>query len=191
MHIEFTLTLDDYREANVAVIRTKLKVRFSWLMRDAMFFLSGSIGVVMGLQGINVAIRWHTTHAGLWWNALLVAVGVYLVISAFIGRSRAVRRAWNAQPVLQLRRRVDFGDDMVVLDDTQTRTEYKWSAFVRYVESAKLFTLLPSEMHLLIIPKRSLGAEAQVVEFRRLLDERVARPAVPGFPVTTAQAKHG
>jgi hypothetical protein len=48
---------------------------------------------------------------------------------------------------------------------------------------------MPNELQFVIIPKRSLGGIPKVDAFRRLLDERVARPAVPGFPVATAAGK--
>jgi hypothetical protein len=140
------------------------------------------VGVAVGLFQLRRASR-SFVAPGLWWNAIVLAGGVYLLINAFVGRNRLLRRAWRGMPNLQVGRRIDMEDDRIVVDDSQSRTEYKWGAFTRYVESANVFSLMPNELQFVIVPKRALGGAAEVDAFRRLLDVRVARPAVPGFPV--------
>jgi hypothetical protein len=191
MQIQFTLTFDDYREANGAVIRSR---KNRWLARFGVISLLLLIALLLVVI-VVVTIANRQTGQSVWpelkqeWPFL--ALAAYLMFVALTSPRRALRRGWRAQPNLQLGRRIEVGETSLVIDDSQTRMEFKWNAFLRHVESPNLFVLLPNEMMLVMIPKRALGGDAQVAEFRRLLDERVARPTVPGFPVTTTQAKHG
>lgn len=189
MQIEFTLTFDDYREANDAILRSR---KNRWLSR---FGLLAVFLFVAALLAVFVVVTIANRATGQSMLPELKQKWVWLVLAAYLtfvaltAHGRALRRGWRGQPSLQLRRRVEIGENALVVDDSQTRVEHKWNAFVRYIEAPNLFVLMPSDVTLVIIPKRSLTEPGAVDGFRRLLDERVARPSVPGFPVTTVQAK--
>jgi hypothetical protein len=190
MVLEFAHTFDDYREANNAVIRSR---KGRWLTRFGMSVLLLMLAALLVVMFV-VTIANHETGRSfvpeLKREWVMLAAAAYMSFVALTAHGRALRRGWRLQPNLQLGRRVTIGDECIVVNDAQVRAEYKWSALQRYVESVNLFVLLPSEMILVMIPKRAFAGPADVDQFRALLDERVVRPAVPGFPVATAAANN-
>jgi hypothetical protein len=187
MQLAFSYSFDDYREANRAVFRSQRRAWYRWLGWTLLFTFAALLGLVL----ITVTIANRATGQSVWpelkRNAIVLAAAVWLLYSALSARSRHIRRGWRAQPALQLGQRLEISDTSLVTDDSQTRVEFKWNAFVRFVESRNVFVLMPTEMSLVIIPKRAFPNAEAVQDFRRLLETRVLRPA-PGFPVVESQA---
>jgi YcxB-like protein len=71
--------------------------------------------------------------------------------------------------------------DRVTVSDAAQRTEYRWTAFHKFVETKNLFLLFTDSKMAVILPKRIFDA-ASLDEFRRLAQERMT-PLATGFPV--------
>jgi hypothetical protein len=65
-------------------------------------------------------------------------------------------------------------------------TTYRWTAFVRCVETPNLFMLYPSQLAFLIVPKRALGSSETADGFRDLIQQWADGQSV-GFPVIQSQ----
>ncbi len=185
MQLTFTYTFEDYREANDAVFRSTQR---PWFRRISVAIM-GIAGVLLFGVVVIVSIANIQTGQSIWpelkrqW--IMIAAAVYLCISALTGRRRALKRGWRSQPMLQVRQTIDVGAASLTVDDSQTRADFKWNAFQRFVETPNLFVLLPSEMSLVIVPKRAFTTAESNTEFRQILEARVQRPS-PGFPVALA-----
>lgn len=98
-------------------------------------------------------------------------VGFYFVYCRFALRGYFVRSFRNDRRFLH-----DFTSDIsdegfhiqTFSEDSQT----KWAAFVRVLESDKIFMLFHSEWIFIIIPKRAFGP-AEVDQFRELVRRNV------------------
>jgi hypothetical protein len=112
---------------------------------------------------------------------IVVIVGVGAIILWYGARGR-IRRAWRGQPSLHLGHTFEFFDDRVLVDTTQSRTETKWTAFPRVLETPNLLLLYVSDVAFHILPKRSLAGAGELERFRGFLVNRV-EGKTQAFPV--------
>ena len=185
MKLTFSYTFADYREANRAHARRN---KLRWLMRTSftvVFLLIACLTMALLVRSQATPgtgeIGWANLKPILPW---LLACGG-LIVWALAAPYLTVRRAWLGQPAMQLQQTVEITDAGLVIDDEQSRNEYKWNAFIRLVESRNLFLLFPSNLVFIMIPKRALPA-GQLDAFRIMLNEcltlRGAFPVLPPKP---------
>lgn len=188
MKFTFSYTFDDYREANRAHARMN-KVR--WLIRTlfTILFLLGALFMLTVLVVSQATpgtgeLGWANIKPILPW---LVICGAFMVWS-LAATSIALRRAWRGQPALQLQQTIEIGDAGLVVDDVQSRNEYSWNAFIRFIETRNLFLLFPSSLVFVIIPKRAI-APSELDALRTMLGERIGQGSA--FPVLPLKAPAG
>jgi len=180
MRIECAYTFEDYREANLALARSKKRQWYGTLAFTAVVFVAA-----LAMIGVSfVQLRTRSMSGPHWWrvslNVAAIVAGVYLCARILTARSVNIRRAWNRQPELQLQRRFDVGDSSVVMDDSSSRMEFQWSTFRGFIETRHLLVLQPNDVSMLIIPKRAIPP-AELEALRAVLHERVGRTGA--FPV--------
>ena len=182
MKLTFSYTFADYREAHRAHARRN---KLRWLIRTSFTVLFLLIACLMfslvvrstATQGTG-KIEWANLKSVLPW---LLACGG-LIVWALAAPYLTVRRAWLGQPAMQLQQTVEISDAGLVIEDEQSRNEYKWNAFIRLVESRNLFLLFPSNLLFVMIPKRAIPPD-KLDAFRIMLNERLTlRGAFPVLP---------
>jgi hypothetical protein len=114
----------------------------------------------------------------------IVLLGLGGAILWFGARAR-IRRGWRGQPSLHLGHAYEFYDDRVIVDNAQSRTETKWQAFPRVLETPNLLLLYVSDLAFHILPKRSLDEPDELERFRAFLVRCIERPTY-AFPVIGA-----
>ena len=182
MKLTFSYTFADYREANRAHARSN---KLRWLIRTSVTVLFLLVACLMMTLLVRSQATPGTGKIG-WVNLkpilpwLLVSGG--LIVWALAAPYLTVRRAWLGQPAMQLQQTVEITDAGLVIDDEQSRNEYKWNAFIRLVESRNLFLLFPSNLVFVMIPKRAVPP-GELDAFRFTLNERLTlRGAFPVLP---------
>jgi hypothetical protein len=75
----------------------------------------------------------------------------------------------------------NFGDT-IQISRQFIQVIYAWPAFMQWVEGPTVFLLYQTEDHYSVIPKSAFASEPEMVEFRRLLAERII-PRSIGFLV--------
>lgn len=104
-----------------------------------------------------------------------IAVLVPLIVAAMI----FVALSWFA-PVLRARKMIlrdvvwTFGEDRVEQITDVSQAQLKWTAFLKYRETSKLFLLYIQKSQAQFIPKRVLSEE-QMTELRVLLSAHVKK----------------
>jgi hypothetical protein len=182
MKLTFSYTFADYREANRAHARRN---KLRWLIRTSFTVLVLLLACLM----ISFLVRSTATPGTgrIEWANLRPILPWLLASGGLIGWALAapyltVRRAWLGQPAMQLQQTVEISDAGLVIDDEQSRNEYKWNAFIRLVESRNLFLFFPSNLVFIMIPKRAIPP-GELDAFRMMLNERLTlRGAFPVLP---------
>ena len=122
--------------------------------------------------GVEAAVRLLPTMLFLSMGAVVFWYGM---------RAR-IRRAWQGQPSMHLHHTFEFFEDRVIVDTTQSRTESRWTAYPRLLETPNLLLLYVSDLAFHILPKRALAGDDEFERFRAFLLKRIATPT-QAFPV--------
>lgn len=152
MQIRYRITAADYNEAN------------SRLMRSAQIF-----GAVIILAGALVGI---TNPQGVTQNPIPIIVAPVFGLFLIFGWRLSASRAYKADKRLQREYSATIGESIVEVECETGRTEYRWSSFVRFLETKNLFLLYQAPRVFNLFPKRSFSpgdAEA----FRQLAKAKV------------------
>ncbi len=115
---------------------------------------------------------------------VLIFAYIALRILRALTRTTAAK-VWKRTAAFQLHHRVEADDANFIIDDGRKRSEIRWHAFERFVETPEHFLIYGSAHGFTIIPKRSFGSPAGADEFRELLRRNV-RGKAQGFAVATA-----
>ncbi len=102
----------------------------------------------------------------------LFLISAYLFYSASTVWSRAGRRAFSGRPELAQEYTVDIDDAGVAFNGSISRMQWRWAAFVKFIEAEKLFLAFLSPCAFVILPKRLLATD-QSDEIRRLLSRKL------------------
>ena len=149
MTIDFQFTLDDYRDAFRAHFR-KGASSFSRLLLKAAI-VGGCLLIGMGVFLVAMGER----RPNVWLvPALLGAVWLWIGIGGTY--KRAAKAQFEKNPALRQPRRVEFSSQGIKTDAGVASSDVSWKAYLRYVESDKVFLLYTSPGCFAIIPKRVL-----------------------------------
>jgi YcxB-like protein len=80
-----------------------------------------------------------------------------------------VRSMFRKSPALRRPRRVIFNAEGIRFESEDARGEYKWSLFLRIIESKKVFVLLQTTHAATYIPKRCFRSPSDVELLRQLI----------------------
>jgi len=171
--VEFSFTFEEWREGVLEATRKERRTRFIWAFIGSAGLIAGAFAPLLDEKPI------YQTQLTI--GLLLLALTVFNLIE---GELR-IRRDWRRtvrDDLLTMR----FAPDRWIIDDTGERTEIPWHAVSHFTETARLFLIHQRSGRVRIIPKRILGDDARVGEFRAFLLDRIGRTseaAPPGFAV--------
>jgi hypothetical protein len=123
-----------------------------------------------------------------------LGVGVIVGLLTWAAQQQAVRKMWDGQPALHVRKHLVVRDDGFSIGDVSSVTQTRWVAVKRFVETPALFLLMLGDYTFHMVPKRALGATPRAAEeFRVLVRLKVqeptgAFPVMPAAPVTSSAA---
>jgi hypothetical protein len=128
-------------------------------------------------------------------TALLMSIGVGLSIVG-ISRSWSVRRSlaklWLDHPIYRETKRYSFADNGFTSESYSGCSTMRWHAFSHWAETPHLFLIYFGPVISYYIPKRCVGSDVQLQEFRAFLQIAIGRtkyaPPVRAFPVEASAA---
>lgn len=99
---------------------------------------------------------------------------LYLVVAAvalasFLLPYLRVRSMFRKSPAARMPRRLTFSTEGIQFESEDARGEYKWSLFMRIIETKKLFLLLQTANAATYIPKRCFRSPDDVKLLRQLI----------------------
>jgi hypothetical protein len=118
-----------------------------------------------------------------------LGMGAVLGLLTWGAQRQAVRKMWDGQPALHVRKQLVVRDDGFSIADVSSVTETKWLAVKRFIETPALFLLMLGDYTFHMVPKRALGdAPRAIEEFRAVLRMKVQAPtgAFPVMPAASA-----
>jgi hypothetical protein len=172
MRLEYQLTFDDYREAIgrvKPVSHGNRRVR-GWLVATIVI---GALSVIVNVLTPRVPeARPFRSGVVLEYLPWLV---VFLVLWFFVRRSLrgGLREQWEEQTALHRPKVVDFREDGLTVYDPAVRLDYHWTAVRQCGETPHLFVLYTADSAFQILPKRALGTDANVEQFRAYVNARL------------------
>jgi hypothetical protein len=197
LQIEFQTTLEDYRAALRAHRRSRRTGKYRRGIIGWVLFVALATTLFLILQRNNVAVAPPPVSPSpqpLFSSLILplipwLTIFIVIWVSVFVALRRAPRRAWEGQPREHLVKRWQISNECVVIDMGDSKSEMKWSVFLKYVETPTLFLLYSSKFSFYMVPKRAFADAAQLAEFAALLSQHI-QPQTQAFPVI-APAERG
>ena len=184
IRIEFELTRRDWE------LGTWIHRRRNPANRDPLRGLTtaGALAAAFGF------LLWAKRPDGGGWvsPAALIAFGMFVPIRLILIRHAAAADAWAKSERQIQPTALALDDGGVRITSAHVDATYQWAEFERWAEGSSEFLLYRSAEQFYVIPKRAFANEADVAEFRRLLNEHVvdlgaAAERARGFPVLPAK----
>jgi hypothetical protein len=118
---------------------------------------------------------------------LLIGFGLFVPLRLLAIAHAQAEEAWSNSDRLLQPAAWEFGDHFIQVTSPLWNVQYTWAAFVNWREGATVILLYQTVDQFQVIPKRAF-ADAELLEFRRLLDGKIVR-RLHAFPVLPASAK--
>lgn len=184
IHLEYTLTFEEYLQTLRLHARQRWRWRLNWIVAETVLPIFGVLIVGYAL--------WHLLHDGRWilaqhswipWILLLIAgsAGTFLALYPLYMRRRIKRHYKLAAS--------SFSDCTLEVDEAQIRaqrknakSEIEWGAINSYLENDKFFMLYLSPIQFFAIPKR-VCTNDEINNLRSMFDAKIA--SAEGAPVTS------
>ncbi len=162
--VKFTMTRAEYAAALRTVL---LRRRIIWVMIAAFAFFTSAPFVTYFTRAPQAPA------APFPMNALMYpAVGLLALAWLFgVVPILAVRRM---NPASRDREQVfKFSEEGAEVVTAAAEAKFPWTAWVKYQETGRFFLLYPSRQIVHILPKRALGSEQELIDFRNLLKQKI------------------
>ena len=203
IHIEFTLTADDYAEYNLAY----LKHRRSFTPRNRRGLRSPfvlSIIIACGIFAVyeivsiltmrtpatfpaTAPVSVSTPGEFLW--SLMPFLLIYLAILAlfiFLRKSKFLYRRLAATAIRANQiKSVDITEQSILIREPGCTTDVQWSYFIRFIETPNTFLLFVVARSAHVIPKRAFTSPQDLEAFRNFAAANIGSQPI-GFPVEPA-----
>ena len=157
--IEYQLTAQDVVDANLGHLKSS-RVRY------VLWF----VGAVNLIWVGNCIITRSRPFADYYWSLFL---GLFLTIGYPLLTSVSARAAFRKQPAMQKPASAAYSPEGLTMESALYTGETKWPAFVSYLETPRLFVLYHGPRAFRPIPKRAFTNDADLREFRALLEEKI------------------
>jgi hypothetical protein len=169
MTIDFQFTLEDYRDA----FRAHFKKGASLYAR-VMFKVCAVGGCLLMIMGVALFATGER-RLNVWLvPAVLGAVWFWIGIGG--SYNRAGKAQFEIYPSLRQARRLEIGSQGINTDAGIASSNLSWNAYLRYVESDKVFLLYTAPGCFVIIPKRVLQP-SETDELRQALQTHIGKIA--------------
>jgi len=164
IQLKFTLTLQDYLEAQRLHTKRGCWPRLGWALAYTVIPVFGILWVVSTFFQFRIK-----DSPGLF--AFEVAVGLFLACYPLYLRLRWKRCYLRTRPE-QDECTVEFDDSIIRIRSATMSTEVQWQAVRSYSENKKLFLLYLAPAKFIAIPKR-ICLEPEIDELRRLFTHEI------------------
>jgi hypothetical protein len=163
MLIEYRLQFEEYVEAVQTHCRSSNHlVRWIFGLGIILYGLCLCIFVLVGLRAIILGI-------------LFLLIGILIIVFGFPPSKFFLKHQWKKIPELNDIVSFDFNLDEITWKNTHSQGTTNWSLYKKYIESKTLFLLYQQTNLFVIIPKRAFVDEAQLNQFREILQEKVVK----------------
>ncbi len=109
-------------------------------------------------------------EAMIWYFPVIAAAGVWSFFPWLLARL-----GWKINPNIQGVIRCEADEDEFRIWNNNSTTIHKWTAFIRFNETANLFLLFLSKQLCVLIPKRAFVDITQEAQFRELLQQKIIK----------------
>lgn len=168
MEIRYTLTVDDYIDANrVRSMNGTLGRRLNHYIFLKFAYVVGALVVFGGIA--NLYLSRHLSSTGIF----LFAFGGYCLFSRSFYRDRAHSFVEGAKLRYERAARIDDRGIVIIRTNGTSETRMAWAYYDGFAEGAGVFVLFPDQHHLLILPKRQMS-EVDQEELRGLMGRQIA-----------------
>jgi hypothetical protein len=200
VQLRFQYTFDDYYRAtawNLNKKQNKFRRGLPRIAFTVFLILSTSVPFVLGvipLLDFDTAPDRLGCLALGWLGSSLLWIFVILFIGLHRRRTQA-RTIWDGSGHLHKPFTVDITDEGVTFEQSDRRTDHRWSAFQDLEETPQLFLLYTSKLQYLIVPKRSFESPCDLAELYRLCREKLGGAnrefhITPGPPPVQGEMKN-
>ncbi len=164
MTVKFTMTRAEYAAALRSAL---LRQRMIWLLVAAFAFFASSPFVAYFTRPPQAPAAPFPVNA-------LVYPAVGLLALAWLFGVVPILAVRRMNPAARDREQVfTFSDDGAEVLGAGGEAKFPWSAWVKYRETRNFFMLYPSKKAVHVLPKRALGSEQDLVDFRNLLKQKI------------------
>ena len=174
MRFKFTLTEDDYVEAQRAFSQSRASSRWCRRVIWVFAFLGISIGIGIGSLAYY---RERTFDPEPWLVGLpALIVGVLYLLYLTVFWKRLVISDFKKHPNLHGEREWELSENGVKTSAEIGHTELFWKAIVGWKETPSQFLFFLGKRLFWIFPKRAFNAPNEESQFRELLRRNVPQP---------------
>jgi hypothetical protein len=169
MTINFQFTLEDYQDGFRAHLRKGASLYTRWMLK--IITVAGFLLVAMGILLVATGQRNLST-----WLTPAVLGCLWIWIGTGRNYQRVAKSQFTKNPMLRQPRTVEITSDGIKTDAGVSSSDVRWEAYLRSVESDKVFLLYTSPACFVIIPKRVLQP-SQTDELREVLQTHIGNNA--------------
>lgn len=127
------------------------------------------VAVILALVG-----AWMVYMAGLqWWTVIWFALVPIEWFDLLSIRPLQVLVQFKINPKYRETYRLEFDDTGLRFKTATVDSKLAWNHFNRVIESDKVFLLIYGKMMYSVIPKRAFASEAEIDDFRQLLNRNI------------------
>jgi hypothetical protein len=173
MQLEFELSKEDYREAVRLHRRNNPDESDPPQLLNYVGFATTALGFLL------LTVR--PDGGGRFAPIVLIVVGLFIPLRQKSVMFTEIKKSWAETERLLQPMIWKFGVTVQVSSSLYQVT-YEWGCFIRSVEGPSVLLLYQTGRQYRVIPKRAFESEAQLVQFRQLLTEKIVPPAV-GFQI--------
>ncbi|SRR5258708_7011992 len=166
MDVNIQLTEDDYVKANFLQMRPR--PTFKW----AGYFILLLAVIALGFSGFDAVVHqkqlipFICLAASLAWMAVVFGVTY----------PKRLKKIFQQQKLLHKPFSFTITDEAILSKAEHGQANLSWDIFRKWKESKELFLLYQSDILFHIVPKRSFASEEDLVQFRKLLIEKIGPP---------------
>jgi hypothetical protein len=202
IELEYQVTLEDYLDGNKAIIQYNHQKKWiSWLTIEVFAIVTIACGIFYIFLGIlelkSLGIPW-LNHLLLDWleinssynfsttdRIFFILFGCFWLVSGvFLGlmarpnfssklHSIGWKKSWQKYPIQGEARKLKVSELGLNLESQTLNINCQWSSLTRILEGDLVFVLFLFTGETKMLPKRMFTSEAQIEEFRELLDRHV------------------
>jgi hypothetical protein len=169
MTINFQFTLEDYQDGFRAHLRKGASLYTRWMLK--IITVAGFLLVSMGILLVATGQR----NLSTWLTPALLG-GIWVWIGTGRNYLRIAKSQFAKNPALRQPRTVEISSDGIKTDAGIASSDTRWAAYLKFVESDRVFLLYTSPATFVIIPKRVLQP-SQIDELRQFLQAHIGKDA--------------
>ncbi len=169
MELKFILEQEDVQAFNKHYFRKKtsfIQKHLKWLLF--------AVYLIYMLSTLKRPVSEEILDWGNW-VILLLSIGVFSMIGVRSKRltKRNVTKMVKEYPNMVGERQVAFLDDVIIYITERSKTEFKYTSFLNYEETAEYFVLYLTKQNAIIIPKRAFDNNEHIDALARMFKERM------------------